>query len=90
MQEMLNLPKNARPGLIAERVPKIPMERESVGQVTTAHRILQSLFLLNQDSSLKVSETRSKNHVEQAPIRIYSAQSNASIALVEVSAQNNK
>lgn len=87
---MLNLPKNAKPGLIAERVPKIPMERESVGQVTTAHRILQSLFLLNQDSSLKVSETRNKSHVEQAPIRIYSAQSNASIALVEVSAPNNK
>ena len=90
MQEMLNLPKNAKPAHIAERVPKIPMERESVGQVTTAHRILQSLFLLTQDSSLKVSETRSKNHVEQAPIRTYTALLNASIALVEVSAPTNK
>ena len=90
MQEMLNLPRNAKPGLIAERVPKIPMERESVGQVTTAHRILQSLFLLNQDSSLKVSETRSKSHVEQELIRTFSALLNASIALVEVSALTNR
>jgi hypothetical protein len=90
MQEMLNLPKNAKPVLIAERVPKIPTERESVGQDTTAHLILQSLFLLNQDSSLKVSETRSRSHVEQEPIRTYTELLNASIALVEVSAPTNK
>lgn len=90
MQEMLSLPKNARLAHIAEREPKILMERESVGLVTTARRILQSLFLLNQDSSLKVTETRSKSHVELAPFRTLVALWNAGIALKEVSAPTNK
>jgi hypothetical protein len=90
MQEMLNPHRNAKPGHIAERVPKIPMERVSAGQVTTVHPILRSLYLLNQDFSLKVSEMRSKSRVEQAPFRTFTALPIARIAPVGVSAPINK
>ena len=66
----LNLPKNAKQVLIAEREQRTLMVRVNAGLDTIVPLIPLNLSQLNQVSFLKVSEMRNKNLAEQELTRM--------------------
>jgi hypothetical protein len=70
MVEMHSLLRNARLEHIAERVPKILMEKVSVGLDTIVRQILPSLSQPIPGSFHKDSVMKSKSHVVPALIKI--------------------
>ena len=90
MQVTPKLLRNVKLVLIAEKVLRTLTVRVNAGQVIIAHRILRNLFLLSQDSSHKVSETKNRNRAELEHIRMNSAQLNVSTAPKVVNALISK
>jgi hypothetical protein len=90
MQVMPKLLRNVKLEPIAEKVPRTLTVRVNAGQAIIAHRILQNLFLLSQDSFPKVSVTKNRNRAEPEHIRTNLAQLNVSIAQKAVNALISK
>jgi len=90
MQVTPRPPRNAKLARIAEKVPKILMVRVNAGRDITALLTLQSPFQLNQASSPKVSEMKSRSLAEPVLFRIFTVPLTANNAREEVNALINK